>query len=110
MTPTGFRQLALACPGAVELEHMGHPDFRIGGKVFASVGMPDENWAMVKLTAEEQRSRVQTAPKVFSPCNGAWGMRGYTNVYLASATKVVVVPALESAAKNVAAPVNTRKA
>ena len=110
MNVEDFRNEALRIPGAIESEHGGHPDFRTGGKVFASVGMPDENWGMVKLTADEQHARVQSAPKVFSPCNGAWGKRGYTNVYLASATKGVVVPALESAAKNVATPVKTRKA
>src|SRR5687767_10260067 len=93
--------MALGIPHACESAHVGHPDFRVGGKIFASLGAPDENWGMVKLTPEEQRTFMAKAPSVFTPCNGAWGRRGYTNVRLASATKTVLRPALEAAAKNV---------
>jgi hypothetical protein len=81
---------------------MNHPDFRVGGKVFASLGVPDESWGMVKLTPEQQRAFIKKAPKVFKPCSGAWGRQGYTNVYLTAAKATIVRAALDAAAKNVA--------
>jgi len=102
MTADDFRELALGIPQSVESAHVNHPDFRIGRKVFASLGVPDASWGMVKLTVEEQGSFIKQAPNVFRPCYGAWGRRGYTNVCLASARKSVLRPALEAAAKNVA--------
>ena len=56
MTSAIFRKMALGIPGAVESSHMNHPDFRIDGKIFATLGHPDETWGMVKLAAEQQRS------------------------------------------------------
>lgn len=108
MTAEEFRAMALGIPQACESAHVGHPDFRVGGKVFASLGAPDENWGMVKLTPEEQRVFIAKSPGVFTPCNGAWGRRGYTNVRLVSATETVLRPALEAAAKNVVARVKKR--
>ena len=102
MTADDFRKLALGIPDAFESAHVGHPDFRIAGKVFASLGAPDASWGMMKLTPDEQRRFGEKAPSVFKPCNGAWGRRGYTNVYLATATKGVLSLALEAAARNVA--------
>jgi YjbR len=101
MTANIFRQLALRCGEAVEGLHMRHPDFRIGGKVFASLGAPDASWGMVKLTPEQQREFIADAPDVFVPCSGAWGRKGYTNVCLAAAEAAVVQAALETAASNV---------
>ncbi len=80
---------------------MNHPDFRVAGKIFASLGIPDQNWGMVKLTPEQQRTFIKKAPAVFKPCSGAWGRQGYTNVYLASAKTNIVHAALDVAAKNV---------
>jgi len=102
MTIDEFRKMALEIPTSVERSHMNHPDFRIAGKIFASLGVPDERWGMVKLTPEQQRTFIQKAPEVFKPCSGAWGRQGYTNVYLASAKAGVVRAALDAAAKNVA--------
>ena len=102
MTSDEFRKMALETPTAVERSHMNHPDFRVAGKIFASLGMPDENWGMVKLTPEQQREFIQKGPKIFRPSSGAWGRQGYTNVYLASAKASVVRAALDAAAKNVA--------
>lgn len=85
MTSDDFRALALALPGAVESSHMKHADFRVGGKIFASLG-PDGDWGMVKLTPEEQaRMRIEE-PGVFAPMAGAWGRRGYTRVRLEAAS------------------------
>jgi hypothetical protein len=100
MTADDFRSVALGFPGAVESAHMNHPDFRIGGKVFATLGYPDESWAMVKLTPEQQRSFVQDGPLVFRPWKGVWGERGATNLRLESATKAEARAALETAWRN----------
>ncbi len=97
-----FRKLALEIPNAVERSHMNHPDFRVAGKIFASLGVPDENWGMVKLTPEQQRTFIEKAPKIFKPCSGAWGRQGATNVYLPSAKASIVRAALDAAARNVA--------
>jgi hypothetical protein len=105
MTTEEFREIALEIPTAVEMSHMNHPDFRVAGKIFASLGAPDENWGMVKLTPEQQRAFIKKAPTVFRPCSGAWGRQGATNVYLASAKATIVRAALETAAKNVVARV-----
>jgi hypothetical protein len=101
MTENDFRKLALGVPAAIESEHMKHPDFRAGGKIFASLGYPEDGWGMVKLTPDQQSAFVKKAPKVFKPCNGVWGQRGATSVHLASATKVVLRDALDSAWTNV---------
>jgi hypothetical protein len=85
MTSDDFRTIALSFPAAVESAHMSHPDFRVRGKIFATLGYPDDNWAVVKLTAAEQKSFVRSAPDVFRPVKGAWGRRGNTNVYLPAA-------------------------
>jgi hypothetical protein len=82
---------------------MNHPDFRVDGRIFASVGYPDESWGMVKLTPTQQRSFIRKSPDVFKPCNGAWGKAGSTNVELARATKPLLRAALDAAWKNVTA-------
>lgn len=66
MTADQFRKLALLLPEALEGAHMGHPDFRVRGKIFATLG-PDETWAMVKLTPEQQAAFIQVEPKAFQP-------------------------------------------
>jgi hypothetical protein len=100
--------MALEIPTAVEQSHMNHPDFRIDGRIFASLGVPDENWGTVKLTPEQQRTSIEKAPGVFKPSSGAWGRQGYTNVYLPAAKATIVRSALDAAAKNVASR-NQRK-
>ena len=93
MTIDHFRRMALEVPTAVEQSHMNHPDFRVSGKIFASLGAPDANWGMVKLTPEQQRTFIRKAPAVFKPCSGAWGRQGCTNVpHLESAKAGVVAP------------------
>jgi hypothetical protein len=97
-----FRRLALELPGASERQHMGHPDFRVEGKIFATLGYPDGNWGMVKLTPEQQQSFVTMAPGAFRPCKGSWGERGATNVCLEAAKVAVVRAALDAAWRNIA--------
>jgi hypothetical protein len=101
MTANEFRSLALGLPEAVEAAHMGHPDFRVGGKIFATLG-PGEAWGMVKLNAEQQAVFVGTEPDVFQPVNGAWGRRGATYVRLEAATVAAVRQALVVAWRNTA--------
>jgi hypothetical protein len=103
MTAKEFRQLALSFPEASESSHMGHPDFRVGGKIFATLGYPDTSWAMVKLAPVEQEMFVKAEPKVFAPVKGGWGRKGATNVILKSAKKASVRRAL-AAAWSLAAP------
>ena len=101
MTPDEFRALALAVPDAEEAEHMEHPDFRVGGKIFATLG-PGETWGMVKLTPEQQAELLTTDPSAFAPAKGAWGRRGATIVTLASAGLALVSEALWTAWRNTA--------
>ena|SRR5689334_16118285 len=102
MTAQRFRRIALGLPGAVESAHGGHPDFRVGGKVFASLGYPDKAWGMVKLTPDEQQILVEAEPKIFRPVPGGWGKRGSTNVHLASADAASLRSALTMAWTRVA--------
>ena len=81
---------------------MHHPDFRVRGKIFATLGYPNKDWAVVKLTPEEQGRFIQNDPKVFEPVKGVWGRRGNTNIYLPAATIDVVQDALTAAWRNTA--------
>ena len=81
MTERGFRKIALGFPGAEEREHMGHPDFRANGRIFATLH-GDGATGMVKLTPDQQARVVRDQPDAFSPENGAWGRQGCTRVTL----------------------------
>ena len=94
MTADEFRGLALSLPEVAEGKHMGHADFRVGGKVFATLGWPDPAWGMVGLFPDQQELFVRTGPKAFRPANGAWGRRGSTMVLLAAADEPSVRQAL----------------
>jgi hypothetical protein len=102
MTADDFRRQALSLPEAAEASHMNHPDFRVRGKIFATLGFPGQTWGMVKLTPEQQRRFVQADPAVFAPVKGSWGRRGCTNVDLPAATEKVLRPALVAAWRNAA--------
>lgn len=102
MTAEAFRSIALALPDVEEREHMDHPDFRVGGAVFASLGYPDSEWAMVKLHPDQQRDLVAAAPKMFTPVKGGWGEKGCTSVLLKEATEARVKNALYAAWRNAA--------
>jgi len=64
MTVDEFRKMALEIPAAVERSRMHQADFRVAGKIFASLGVPDKSWGMVKVTLEQQREFIRNAPKV----------------------------------------------
>lgn len=101
MTARQFRTFALSLPEAREGAHMGHADFRVRGKVFASLG-PEEDWAMVKLPPDEQADLVEEPGGVYQPASGAWGVRGCTIVRLRDAKAQTVRAALRAAWRNVA--------
>ena len=102
MKPAEFRKIALALPEVFEFAHMHHPDFRVGGKIFATLGYPDDDWAMVKLTPEQQGDFIGRDPDMFQPVKGGWGRRGATHVILAAAKAARVREALRTAWGNVA--------
>ena len=81
-TPDDFRRMALALPGAEERAHMDHPDFRVGGKIFATLASPNEAWGMVALLPEQQELAIEAEPEAFKPAAGAWGRGGSTLVQL----------------------------
>jgi len=101
MTADEFRKLALSLPEASESAHMQHPDFRVRGKVFATLE-PDQEWGMVKLTPDEQASFLHAEPDVFKPASGAWGRGGCTIVRLGDADGATVREALIAAWRNTA--------
>jgi len=101
MTADEFRSLALGLPAATEGAHMGHPDFRVRGKIFATI-WPDEGWGMVKLTPDQQAAFVRAEPAAFRPVKGGWGRKGATNVRLENADPAAVRDALMTAWRNVA--------
>jgi hypothetical protein len=109
MTADGFRRLALALPEASESAHMGHPDFRVRGKIFATLGYPDGGWGMVKLTPEQQEAFVEAEPAAFTPVKGGWGRAGATSVKLRSAKARSLKLALAAAWQNTAPSALLRK-
>ena len=97
MTAADFRKIALSLPGAIESSHMNHPDFRVGGKIFATLGYPTRAWGVVMVTADEQLLLTQAEPEVFVPVKGTWGRQGSTLVQLKNARTRSVRTALEAA-------------
>ena len=108
MTANQFRQLVLSFPDTEERAHHGHPDFRVGGRIFATVGHPDDTRGMVQLTPEQQAEFMHDHPQVFSPAAGKWGQGGSTIVDLPKSTKAVLQTALEAAWKNASSKVPKR--
>jgi len=97
MTPDGFRRIALSFAGVEERQHMGHPDFRVGGKIFATLGYPDEKFGTVMISPEDQSILVRQYPKAFTPAAGAWGRSGSTSVHLRHAPSRALRIAIEAA-------------
>lgn len=100
MTADEFRDTALGMNGAIEGAHMGHPDFRASGRIFASLNAK-EDVGTLKLTPEEQRELMRAHPKMFTPAAGAWGRQGWTEVQLSAASKTAVRTAVLLAWQNV---------
>jgi hypothetical protein len=108
VTADEFRATALGMPGATEGEHMGHPDFRAGGRIFATLTGDGER-AMVKVTPEVQAELVEGAPGAFEAAKGAWGRAGATMVRLKGAKKSVVKGAVAAAWRLVQENASKRK-
>ena len=100
MTPARFRRIALGLRDAVEQAHHGHPDFRVGGRIFATLGYPDTKWGVVMLTPDQQHNFVRDHPGVFAPAAGAWGEQGSTTVRLGAVDEEAVGEALTLAWRN----------
>jgi hypothetical protein len=99
MTSDEFRSIALNFPGAEEGAHMDHPDFRVGGKIFATLG-PDLTWGMAKLTPSQQQDYLRVDAANFKPASGKWGTGGATLIMLAHAKEDIVRDALHTAWQN----------
>jgi hypothetical protein len=110
MTAAGFRRIARALEGAVEGAHHGHTDFRVGNRIFASLGYPDKSHGMVVLTPDQQRARLREDPKAFLSVKGKWGEQGCTLVHLRSSDEEMLGEALTLAWQNAVAKGPTKTA
>lgn len=102
MSAARFRKIALSLPDALEGAHQGHTDFRVKKRIFATLGYPDKDWGMVKLTPEQQSMLVEAEPDIFRPVPGGWGKGGATNVRLTQADTTTLKSALTMAWRNIA--------
>jgi hypothetical protein len=103
MTIAQFRRLALSMPEAEERAHMGHPDFRVKGKIFATLFPRDgKTWGMLKLKPDQQRALVKAHPDAFDAIPGGWGRQGATQVSLDRARVAILRDAMITAWRNVA--------
>ncbi|MCA6120837.1 MmcQ/YjbR family DNA-binding protein [Bradyrhizobium sp. WSM 1704] len=103
MSQARFRKIALACPEAIEGGYQGLADFRVGRRIFATLGYPNEAWGMVKLTPEQQAMVVAAEPEIFRPAPNSWGKRGSTNVRLAKTDVTTLRSVLKMVWSNVTA-------
>jgi hypothetical protein len=99
MTIHDFRRIALGFEGAEESSHMGAADFRVGGRIFATLASAKQGYGNLMLTPEQQASFVEEMPDVFLPVHGGWGRNGATHIRLAAATEDVLTGALQAAWK-----------
>ena len=99
MNTGDFRRIALSLPGAEESSHMGKADFRVGGKIFATLASAEQGYGNLMLTVEQQTAFVEDLPEVFLPIAGGWGRMGATHIRLAAANEDVLAGALRTAWK-----------
>ena len=99
MTANDFRRLALSFEGAEEGSHMGHADFRVGGRIFATLASQEQGYGNLKLTMEQQAAFVEELPEVFLAIHGGWGRMGATHIVLAAASGDMLEGALRTAWK-----------
>ena len=95
-----FRRLALQLPQAVESAHMGHPDFRLCNRIFATLSAQEKGCGVLKLTREQQTTFVTEQPRIFSPVQGGWGRMGMTYIQLNHADESIMAGALQTAYRN----------
>ena len=96
-TISDFRRIALSLEGAEESSHMGSPDFRVGGRIFATLAAQKQGYGNLMLTPEQQAEFVAEAPHVFVPVAGGWGRNGATHVLLSEASEDLLEGALRTA-------------
>ena len=99
MDAEDFRRIALSLPGAEEGSHMGAPDFRVGGRIFATLASQDKGYGNLMLTPEQQAAFVEELPEVFLPIAGGWGRTGATHIRLDLANEDLLAGALRTAWK-----------
>jgi hypothetical protein len=99
MKATDFRRIALSLEGAEEGSHMGATDYRVGGRIFATLASEDKGYGNLMLTPELQAQFVEELPEVFLPIHGGWGRMGSTHIRLAKASEDVLTGALRTAWK-----------
>ena len=99
MNERDFRRLALRLEGAEEGSHMGNPDFRVGGRIFATLAAIDRGYGNLMLDPEQQAVFVEELPEIFLPVHGGWGRMGATHVRLSAASEDIVAGALRVAWK-----------
>jgi len=99
MTAEDFRRIALSLPGAEESSHMGGPDFRVGGRIFATLASQSRGYGNLMLAPEQQAAFVEELPEMFLPVAGGWGKTGATHIRLAAANADVLAGALRTAWK-----------
>jgi hypothetical protein len=99
MDANDFRRIALSLEGAEESSHMGQPDFRVGGKIFATLAAAHFGYGNLKLTPEQQATFVEELPEVFVPIAGGWGRMGMTHIRLSAANEDLLAGALRTAWK-----------
>ena len=99
MDAADFRRIALSLEGAEESSHMGAPDFRVGGRIFATLAAQAHGYGNLMLTPEQQEEFVEEMPEVFLPVPSGWGRNGATHIRLAQATEEVMTGALRTAWK-----------
>jgi hypothetical protein len=99
MTARDFRRIALSFEGAEEGSHMGAPDFRVGGRIFATLASEKQGYGNLRLTPEQQAIFIEELPEVFLPIPGGWGRMGMTHIRLAAASEDVLTGALHTAWK-----------
>jgi hypothetical protein len=97
MNAADFRRIALSLEGAEEGSHMGAVDFRVGGRIFATLASQDHGYGNLMLTPDQQAEFVSELPEVFLPIPGGWGKMGATHVRLAQANEDVLAGALDTA-------------
>jgi hypothetical protein len=99
MDAEDFRRLALSLEGAEQSSHMGSPDFRVGGRIFATLASQSQGYGNLMLTPEQQAAFLDEAPEIFVPVPGGWGRMGATHIRLAVVTEDVLAGALRTAWK-----------
>ena len=97
MTIADFRRIALSLPGTEESSHVGAPDFRVGGRIFATLAAQDKGFGNLMLTPEQQALFLAEAPDLFLAVPGGWGRGGATHILLDRATEATLTGALTSA-------------